>query len=157
MKLCLGNFYRHLAIFCWSHWARKTVKNCHLLRRRNVSIKKNFRSKLRKGMCLGTYQCDQIAGLFFNIWPFTSMKICPKVYKVSQSRFKILPNCIWTFENCPRLCRFCQSDEISPNLDTLVPTPTFAKISTSMSQLSRFHGRFSKCVLCRMLCNFVNC
>ena len=21
-------------------------------------------------------QCDQMAGLFFNIWPFTAMKIC---------------------------------------------------------------------------------
>ena len=37
-------------------------------------------------------QFVQIAGLFFNIWPFTALIICPKVYKICQSRFKILPN-----------------------------------------------------------------
>ena len=37
-------------------------------------------------------QCDQIARLFFNIWPFTSRKICQKVYKICQSSFKFLPN-----------------------------------------------------------------
>ena len=29
---------------------------------------------------------------FFNIWPFTTMKICPKAYKLSQSGLTTLPN-----------------------------------------------------------------
>ena len=43
-------------------------------------------------------QCDKIAGLFFNIRPFTSMKICPKVFKICQSRLKILRSNKWTLE-----------------------------------------------------------
>ena len=37
-------------------------------------------------------QCDQMARLYFNIWPFKSAKICPMVYEFCQSRSKILPN-----------------------------------------------------------------
>ena len=37
-------------------------------------------------------QCDQMAILFFNIWPFTSMKISTMAYKIGKSRSKILPN-----------------------------------------------------------------
>ena len=48
------------------------------------------------------HQCDQIAGLFFNIWRFPSMKICLKVYKICQSRFKILPNGKLTLEKLPK-------------------------------------------------------
>ena len=41
---------------------------------------------------LGRVQCDQIAILFFDIWPFGAMKICPKIKNICQSRFVILPN-----------------------------------------------------------------
>ena len=37
-------------------------------------------------------QCDQMAILFFNIWPFRTMKNCPEVENICQSRFTILPN-----------------------------------------------------------------
>ena len=37
-------------------------------------------------------QCDQMARFFFSIWPFSSTKICPRAYKIYQSRSKILPN-----------------------------------------------------------------
>ena len=37
-------------------------------------------------------QCDQMARLFFNIWPFTWTEICPMGYKICQSSSKILPN-----------------------------------------------------------------
>ena len=60
-----------------------------------------------------------MARLYFNIWPFTSTKICPMAYKISQRRSKILSNTKWTLKNCPRLWRYCQSGEISPNLVTL--------------------------------------
>ena len=33
-------------------------------------------------------QCDQMARLFFNFWPFTSMKICPMAFKKCQSGLK---------------------------------------------------------------------
>ena len=34
-------------------------------------------------------QCDQIARLLFNVWPFTSMKTCPMACKFCQSRSPI--------------------------------------------------------------------
>ena len=37
-------------------------------------------------------QCDQMAWLFFNIWPVTSMKISPMAYKFCPSRSKIFTN-----------------------------------------------------------------
>ena len=37
-------------------------------------------------------QRDQMARLYFNIWPFISTKICPMTHKISQRRSKILPN-----------------------------------------------------------------
>ena len=33
-------------------------------------------------------QCDQMARLFFNIWPFSTMKFSPVVYYFGQSRIK---------------------------------------------------------------------
>ena len=44
----------------------------------------------------------RVSGLFFSIWTFTSMKICPKVYKFFQSRFNILPISKWTLEKLPK-------------------------------------------------------
>ena len=58
-------------------------------------------------------QCDQMARLFFNIWPFTSMKIFPMAYKIFQTQASI---------NFPRLWKFGQIGEILPNLVTLVAT-----------------------------------
>ena len=37
-------------------------------------------------------QCDRMAKLFLNIWPFTTLKICPKAWQICQSAFKLLPN-----------------------------------------------------------------
>ena len=54
-------------------------------------------------------QCDQILRLFFNLWAFTSMKICPKVPKICQSRFKILPN-PWKFaQDFAKVAKFRQN------------------------------------------------
>ena len=43
-------------------------------------------------------QCDQMSKLFFNIWPFTSLKICSVTYKIYQSGFKILANTKYTLK-----------------------------------------------------------
>ena len=40
---------------------------------------------------LGLKQCDQMIRLFFNIWPFTTMKISPTMSYIWQSRLSILP------------------------------------------------------------------
>ena len=47
---------------------------------------------------------------FFNVWPFLDVK----------SRFKFLPNSKNTLKNDQRILKSDQSDEISPNLATLV-------------------------------------
>ena len=41
--------------------------------------------------------------LFFNIWPFTSTKICPMAHKICQSWSKILPKVNKPSINCPTL------------------------------------------------------
>ena len=37
-------------------------------------------------------QCDQLVSLFFNIWPFATMKISPIISQICQSRLSIMPN-----------------------------------------------------------------
>ena len=54
----------------------------------------------------GRKQCDQMARLFFNIWPFTTMKFCPKAYKKSKSGFTTLPNIKYTFQMLPKISKF---------------------------------------------------
>ena len=34
-------------------------------------------------------QCDQLARLFFNLWPFAAMKICPIALQIWQSWLKL--------------------------------------------------------------------
>ena len=75
---------------CIWQWRRRCSCSCRGVRRRRQSRwdpNDTFNSFI-----LMPDQCDQIARLFFNIWPFTSIKICPKGFKICQSRFKILPN-----------------------------------------------------------------
>ena len=70
-------------------------------------------------------QCDRKAGLFFNLFPFMSMKICQMASKnCHNNRFKSLPNTVnqVTQEKLPEtimkiLSKWC---DISPNLVTLV-------------------------------------
>ena len=59
-------------------------------------------------------QCDQIAILFFTIWPFREMKICQKLLNICQSLLfcQIL-------DMAKSLLKFCLSGEFSPNLVTL--------------------------------------
>ena len=62
----------------------------------------------RKSCC----QCDQMAWLFFNIWSFTTMKICPIPV------FAIIVFQILSKFNPQNRRRLCQSGGISPNLVT---------------------------------------
>lgn len=63
---------------------------------------------------LNVTQCDHMAGLFFNILPFSTMKICCEQF--SQNRFETMKNIILTRKNCQRLLTFGENGEISPNL-----------------------------------------
>ena len=56
----------------------------------------------------------------FNIWPFATLNICPKPYKICQSKFNKLPNSKWTFPKYQSFITLGQRGEISPNLDTLI-------------------------------------
>ena len=50
-------------------------------------------------------QCNQIVRLFFNIWPFATMKTSPIMSQICQSRLSILPNRKWTVKNLPKICK----------------------------------------------------
>ena len=41
---------------------------------------------------LSWHQCDKMVKLFFNIWPFETMKISPIMSQIWQSMLSILPN-----------------------------------------------------------------
>ena len=56
---------------------------------------------------------------FFIIWPFRTMKNCPKVQNIYQSRFIILPKTNILTRIGQKLLKFCLSGEILPNPVTL--------------------------------------
>ena len=66
------------------------------------------------------FQRDQMVRLFFNIWPFATLKISPKCHKFAEvgSVFCQIGNKLSKI--CQRLVNFCQSGKISPNLITLI-------------------------------------
>ena len=47
-------------------------------------------------------QCVQMAKLYFNILPFSTMKMCPIAYKIGQSKLKTLANTNWTLSKWPK-------------------------------------------------------
>ena len=73
---------------------------------------------LRNVACM-QLQCNQMAIIFFTLWPFTSLKICPVgSIKIATVGAKV---CKYPNQNMSqRLLKCCESgDEISPNLVTL--------------------------------------
>ena len=46
---------------------------------------------------------------FFDIWPFTEVKLCPGMIKNCQRRFQILPNTKSTLKNLPKWRKFAKS------------------------------------------------
>ena len=56
-----------------------------------------------------------MVGLFFNIWPFTTMKVCLKVasLKIDKvgSKFYLLTN--KHIQKCQRILKICNSDKFS--------------------------------------------
>ena len=61
-----------------------------------------------------------MASLFFNVWPSGTLNICPKPFKICQSRLKFAHIVNERFQNGPSLITLRQSGEISPNLVTLI-------------------------------------
>ena len=74
----------------------------------NVVVERNLRCPL---YCCE--QCDQMSSLFFNIWPITSMKICPMAYKICQSRLKNMQYTQKTFEIFPENISFYKGTNVS--------------------------------------------
>ena len=89
-----------------------------------------------QGVCV-LLQCDQMDRLLFNIWPFTTMKIC-------QSRFKILPKQIQNFAKSTKtnkiLAKFYQNGENLPNLVTLQFMHYYTSNDFTYQKASRSHG-----------------
>ena len=92
VKSLLGNFYRHLAIFFWSHCSAYAT----LFLAINLMSKSSFVSLALffntlttlslsftyKHSHMHTSQCDQMDRLFFNNEPFTRIKTCPMAHKI---------------------------------------------------------------------------
>ena len=65
-------------------------------------------------------QCDQIALSLFNIWPLKTMVICPNQKSIAKVGSKICPTVTKSTQDDKRILNCCQSDEISPNLVTML-------------------------------------
>ena len=76
---------------------------------------RRLQNKVRPAMIK---QCDQMVRLFFNIWPFETMKISPIMSQICPSRLSILPNKNKLSKNF-QTYKFLQNGGISPNLVTL--------------------------------------
>ena len=78
-----------------------------------------------------TQQCDQMARLFFNIWPFTSTKTCPMTYKFGPNFSQKVNK---PSENCPRLWISCPNGKIWPNLVTLLLITPMQSLQLTLSE-----------------------
>ena len=67
-------------------------------------------------------QCDQMARLFFNIWPFITMKLCSWTLNFTKVSSTFCQKPHKPSKICLRLLTLGQSWEISQNLVTLNPT-----------------------------------
>ena len=55
-----------------------------------------------------------------NIWPLTTIKIFPLIYKIYLRKLKISPNTKWNLSKKSKFLTSCKSGIILPNLITLV-------------------------------------
>ena len=69
------------------------------------------------------------------IWASTTMKTCPKHHILAKVGFKFYQILNYPSTFCPRLLKFCQTGEISPNLVTLNKTALSATIGDKFSNL----------------------
>ena len=109
----------------WGPWAILIpIKATMVLKRKYVVIllpndsmdKQSGKPKGRDGN--NRDQCDQMARLFFNIWPFARSKNCHNGIKVGQIRLKSLLNTNYPSKRCPTLFKFRQRSGILPSLVT---------------------------------------
>ena len=74
---------------------------------------------------LGQNQCDQMVRLFFNMWPFATLKIIPMMAQIFLRRLVIFPNQKLTVKNLPNTFKLlskwrnfvtsCYTDKMSDN------------------------------------------
>ena len=62
-----------------------------------MKIRREEETKLEEG------QCDQKARVFFNLWPFTTMKNCPIPNKIAKVSFKLCKRLNKPSQNYQRL------------------------------------------------------
>ena len=129
----LGLPYRRC---CRRRRCRCRRRRCRCRRRRPLSFAcRVIQQEMLQKECTSFYdpsssysQCNLMVRLYFNIWPFATLKASPIMSQICQSRPSILPNKKWTVKNLLTTCNsFCQSGKISPNLVTLHPPRKFVE------------------------------
>ena len=122
MKSFLGNFYRHLAIFFWSHWSNATRNVLLLILMKNGAFTSPRTDVWGAAIDAGPTQPDASSSVWPDIWIKSSPKF-PKVaqkiakqflYKSSvfRKQLKISPNVWTTFVKeicCQELSKIAQS------------------------------------------------
>ena len=87
---------------------------------------------------LCAFQCDQMVRLFFNFWPFTTMKISPIMSQIYQSNLSILPYKKLTVKNLPKWRNFAKSGHTElPFLRafaSLLLHPSLSKVSVAFKK-----------------------
>ena len=109
-------------------------------------------------------QCDQMVILFVNIWQFTIMKICAIAKCLTKFGWKCFLTLSKPLKSLPRLLKFSQSGEISPNLVTLTPQQNSYHIHPSQDcrlQMEKwrsfFHFLFLESLLSANLRRLLSC
>ena len=68
-----------------------------------------------------------MARLFFTMWPFTTMKICPIAWKIAKVDSKYCQLLNESSKTCQRLLKYRQSSKKLLNLDTLIAPKAVAR------------------------------
>ena len=90
-------------------------------------------------------QCDQIARwFFFNICPFSVMKICPIKSQIAKVCYAFCQIRNKPSKICLTLLNFCQNGKISPNLVTLPSTDNHLPPSANVKNKSPARDELKK-------------
>ena len=92
-------------------WLTSCLTGLDLDKQENLLLIKHKQSRWIPSLPMCTLlsmlsQCDQIARLFFNIWPLTPMKICPKAIKFAEAGSIISPVRNEGFKKWPKTFKF---------------------------------------------------
>ena len=81
-------------------------------------------------------QCDQMARLYFNLWPITTVKLFPNAYKNLQKHVKVGAYTKQGLKIDQRRLKLSQIGEISPNQVTLYACHKMGLVITNTQTLA---------------------